>query len=224
MQIEIVQNKKPFLPSTRRRIDPGLSPLRFCSSARGSRVVPASASDRLERGHTSFLDRRAITASWTSQNPWTYKDTRFNWYLRTLNDQILWSLWRNRRAGEITDGTLNICNDRRCCIYSYYLKNKIKWENNILVESPACLLPAAQMAPLLLPGSSQRMTCHLPALHLQHPFQHSEWVHLFREEIRETTEERHRRPYHLSIFFPSSCHAWICFSSPGLQKMCLCVK
>lgn len=42
---------------------PGLKPLTLCSSAKGSRVVLARDSDRLERGHTSSLASNASTAS-----------------------------------------------------------------------------------------------------------------------------------------------------------------
>lgn len=63
-----------LIPSTSRRTAPGFSPLRLCSSARGSRGVPASDSDKLERGQTSSLESSFITTSWTIQNPWTYTD------------------------------------------------------------------------------------------------------------------------------------------------------
>lgn len=48
---------------------PGFSPLRPCSSVRGSRVVPANESERLDRGNTSSLESRFIKASLTCQNP-----------------------------------------------------------------------------------------------------------------------------------------------------------
>lgn len=70
----MVTNIIVLLPSTRRRMAPGLSPLRLWSSARGSRVMPAKESDRLDRGNTSSLESRFIKASLTCQNPWICKD------------------------------------------------------------------------------------------------------------------------------------------------------
>lgn len=75
-QMVVLKNPPPKkkqwrLPSTRRRTAPGFSPLRLWISARGSKVVPASESDRLERGFTSSLESKFIKASWTRQNPWT---------------------------------------------------------------------------------------------------------------------------------------------------------